>query len=84
MGRLDNAFVQLHIVNHNQLLQNNGNGTFREIADPSSNRRKPLAVLRHWDNNDGLLDLLVIIYLDYDLKTAAGCSTQNIALMLAK
>jgi hypothetical protein len=84
-GDYDNdGNVDLYVVgvNHNQLLHNNGDGTFTDVTEKAGvsgrfpNGVKPWAVAAGWFdyNNDGLLDLLVINYLDYDIKTAKLCS----------
>ncbi len=88
-GDYDNdGFEDVYVtgVNHNQLLHNNGNGTFTDVTAKAGvvgnvpGTGKAWGVTAGWFdyNNDGLLDLLVINYLDYDVKTAAICSEHKI------
>ncbi|MGA7242803.1 MAG: CRTAC1 family protein [Terracidiphilus sp.] len=88
-GDYDNdGCVDLYVTgfNRNQLLHNNGDGTFTDVTDKAGvsgivpGQGKPWSVAAGWIdyNNDGLLDLFVVNYLDYSISTAQSCQTDNI------
>ena len=79
-GRPD---IYISNVNRNQLFHNNGNGTFAEVTDKAGvgggiyNGRKMWSVGAAWVdyNNDGLLDLFVSNYCQWDPITGPFCDT---------
>jgi hypothetical protein len=72
-------------VNGNQLFHNNGNGTFTDVTAKAGlsgafhNGRKMWSIAAGWFdyNRDGLLDLFVVNYCDWDPRHEPNCMGLN-------
>jgi hypothetical protein len=72
-------------VNENQLFHNNGNGTFTDVtvkaglSGATHNDRKMWSISAGWFdyNRDGLLDLFVVNYCDWDPRYEPACMGLN-------
>jgi hypothetical protein len=90
VGDYDNdGFPDLFVagVHHNSLYHNNRDGTFTDVSAKAGIDRRDAATAAPWSvgaawvdvNGDGLLDLFVVNYLQWDLKSEPLCVYHNIS-----
>ena len=83
---MDLSIYTLPASTTNQLFHNNGDGTFTDVTEKAGvggfvpKLGKAWSVAAGWFdyNNDGLLDLFVVNYLNYTIKTAVPCVQQGL------